>query len=74
MPRYRPPVAPDVPSASWVYRTAAWIAFHTMAVQRWQFDVRGGEHLPARGGAVIAANHIGFWDFFTVGKLWVIPS
>lgn len=68
MPRYRPPVDPDVPRASWVYRTAAWIAFHTMAVQRWQFDVRGGQHLPTRGGAVIAANHIGFWDFFTVGR------
>ena len=68
MPRYRPPADPDVPAASWVYRFAAWIAFRTMDVQRWQFDVRGAANLPARGGAVVAANHIGFWDFFTVGR------
>ena len=47
---------------------AAWVAFHSMAVQRWRFDVRGAEHLPTRGGAVIAANHTGFWDFFTIGR------
>lgn len=68
MQRYRPPAHPDVPDAGWLYRMAAAIAFRTMDVQRWQFDVRGAAHLPARGGAVIAANHIGFWDFFTVGR------
>ncbi len=68
MPRYRPPLDPAVPGASLTYRTAAWIAFRTMDLQRWQFDVRGAEHLPVRGGAVIAANHIGFWDFFTIGR------
>lgn len=68
MPRYRPPADPAVPRASLVYRMAAWVAFRAMDVQRWQFDVRGPEHVPASGGAVIAANHIGFWDFFTVGR------
>ena len=68
MPRYRPPADPSVPAASRTYRLAAWIAFRTMDVQRWQFDVRGTGHLPRRGGAVIAANHIGFWDFFTIGR------
>ncbi len=68
MPRYTPPADPSVPRASLTYRAAAWIAFRTMDVQRWQFDLRGTEHVPARGGAVIAANHIGFWDFFTVGR------
>lgn len=68
MQRYTRPSHPDVPGAAWTYRAAAWLAFRTMDVQRWQFDVRGLEHVPARGGAVIAANHIGFWDFFTVGR------
>lgn len=39
-----------------------------MDAQQWRFGIRGRTHLPARGGAVIAANHIGFWDFFTVGR------
>lgn len=47
---------------------AASVAFRTMDLQAWRFDVRGADHLPASGGAVIAANHIGFWDFFTVGR------
>jgi len=50
------------------YRLAASVAFRSMDVQRWQFDVRGTDHIPDSGGAVIAANHIGFWDFFTVGR------
>lgn len=68
MQRYRRPVDPGTPRARLTYRMAAWLAFRTMDVQRWRFDVRGAEHLPAAGGAVIAANHIGFWDFFTVGR------
>ena len=68
VPRYRPPTDPSVPGASLVYRLAAGIAFRTMDLQRWEFDVRGTEHLPVRGGAVLAANHIGFWDFFTIGR------
>lgn len=68
MQRYRGPAHPDVPGAGLVYRLAAGLAFGAMNLQRWQFDVRGAEHLPARGGAVIVANHIGFWDFFTVGR------
>lgn len=68
MQRYGRPSDPAVPRARLAYRMAAWIAFRTMDVQRWQFDVRGMQHLPASGGVVIAANHIGFWDFFTVGR------
>ncbi|MFP4312351.1 MAG: lysophospholipid acyltransferase family protein [Nitriliruptoraceae bacterium] len=55
------------PRASLVYRLAAWIAFAIMRVQRWRVDVQGIEHLPRHGGAVIAANHTSFWDFFTSG-------
>lgn len=56
------------PRASWLYRLAAWVAFAVMRIQRWRFDVRGLEHIPPTGGAVIAANHHSYWDFFAVGR------
>lgn len=64
----RPPDAPT-PSAGRVYRAAAWAAFAVMRLQRWRFDVRGAEHLPRVGGAVLVHNHTSFWDFLTVGRL-----
>lgn len=57
-----------VPTSGRLYRSAAGLAFGIFAVQRWQFDIHGLEHVPAQGGAVIASNHTSFWDFFTVGK------
>jgi 1-acyl-sn-glycerol-3-phosphate acyltransferase len=62
------PAAAQDPSASWPYRIAAWLAFTVMRLQRWRFDVRGLEHVPRSGGAVIASNHSSFWDFFTTGR------
>jgi 1-acyl-sn-glycerol-3-phosphate acyltransferase len=59
---------PGVPHASWVYRVCAWIAFAIFGLQRWRYEVDGVEHVPTRGGAVIAANHFSFWDFFLVGR------
>ena len=59
---------PGVPDADPVYRFAAGVAFTIMRVQGWRFDVHGLEHVPRRGGAVIAANHTSYWDFFTTGK------
>ncbi len=56
------------PTASWVYRFAAWVAFTVMRSQRWRIDVSGLDHVPERGGAVLASNHTSFWDFFTVGR------
>ncbi|MEO3756120.1 lysophospholipid acyltransferase family protein [Streptomyces sp. B6B3] len=32
-----------------------------------RFDVRGAEHVPRRGGAVLASNHIGYLDFVFAG-------
>ncbi len=57
-----------VPTAGPVYGLAAGVAFSIFRLQRWQFDIRGMEHVPTTGGAVLAANHTSFWDFFTVGK------
>lgn len=37
-----------------------------MRLQRWRFDVKGLEHVPTSGGALIVANHQSFWDFFAV--------
>jgi 1-acyl-sn-glycerol-3-phosphate acyltransferase len=62
------PDDPRTPSASLVYRIAAWIAFTVMRLQRWRFQVHGLEHVPRVGGAVLATNHTSFWDFFTTGR------
>ncbi len=65
MPR---PEDPRNPGASWVYRFAARVAFTLMALQRWRFTTEGLEHVPRRGGAVLAANHASYWDFFLAGR------
>jgi 1-acyl-sn-glycerol-3-phosphate acyltransferase len=65
MPR---PDDPRNPGASLVYRFAARVAFLLMGVQRWRVDARGMERIPRSGGAVIAANHTSYWDFFLVGR------
>jgi 1-acyl-sn-glycerol-3-phosphate acyltransferase len=62
------PIDPENPAASWLYRLAAWVAFTVMRLQRWRCEVTGLEHVPTTGGAVLAANHTSFWDFFTVGR------
>jgi len=62
--RAKPP--PGVPGPSLIYRFAAWAGLTVMRIQRWRFRVEGLEHVPERGGCVIAANHTSFWDFFAV--------
>lgn len=61
------PIATAVPTASRVYRLTAGSIFAVMRLQVWRIRVRGLEHVPRRGGAVIAANHNSYWDFFTTG-------
>ncbi len=60
--------APSVPQPGPLYRSVAGLAFGIMRAQRWAFDHRGIDNVPATGGAVIAANHNSFWDFFTIGR------
>lgn len=67
--RARRPIPPTgTPRAGLVYRFAAWFGVGVMRLQKWQFDVEGLEHVPQTGGALIAANHQSFWDFFAVSK------
>ncbi|MEX0705258.1 MAG: lysophospholipid acyltransferase family protein [Nitriliruptoraceae bacterium] len=56
------------PHVTRTYRIVAMLALGVFRVQRWQFDVQGAQHVPTYGGAVIAANHIGFLDFVTVAR------
>lgn len=58
----------ELPRASRLYRLAAATAFGTFRVQGWRFDVAGLEHVPERGGAVLAMNHTSYVDFFTAGR------
>lgn len=51
-----------------IYRLAAATAFGVMRAQRWRFDVEGLDNVPSSGGAVIAANHTSYWDFFAAGR------
>lgn len=62
------PNAAAVPRPNLAYRFAAWIALVVIRVQRWRIRVEGLEHVPAAGGAVIAANHTSYWDFFVAGR------
>ena len=38
-----------------------------------RFDIRGSEHVPVSGGAIISSNHVSFFDFMFLG-LGAIPQ
>ena len=40
---------------------------------RFRFDVRGSEHVPTTGGAIICSNHVSFFDFTFLG-LGALPQ
>lgn len=50
-----------------VYRTVIGLARTLFFLQGLKFDLRGAEHIPATGGAVIAINHTGYLDFTYAG-------
>ena len=50
-----------------LYGAAIQLARLTWRLQGLRFTVRGVEHLPATGGAVIAINHTGYFDFTFAG-------
>ena len=49
------------------YRFVIRIALVVFRLFGFRFDVRGSEHVPAIGGAVICSNHVSFFDFTFLG-------
>ncbi|QDQ89765.1 1-acyl-sn-glycerol-3-phosphate acyltransferase [Rhodococcus sp. WB9] len=50
-----------------VYRTVIGIARTVFALEGLKFTVKGDQHIPSTGGAVIAINHTGYMDFTYAG-------
>jgi 1-acyl-sn-glycerol-3-phosphate acyltransferase len=55
------------------YRFIIRIALIVFRLFSFRFDVRGSEHLPATGGAIISSNHVSFFDFTFLG-LGALPQ
>ncbi|MFI5426858.1 alpha/beta fold hydrolase [Aeromicrobium sp. UC242_57] len=56
-----------VPGRDRTYRLAIRLFGAVFRVMGYRFDVRGAQHIPDSGAAVIAGNHIGFLDFTFIG-------
>jgi 1-acyl-sn-glycerol-3-phosphate acyltransferase len=50
-----------------VYPSVIRVALTLFRVLGFRFDLRGVEHIPASGGAVLASNHVSYFDFMFVG-------
>lgn len=50
-----------------VYRGVIGLVQTGFRLYGWRIDVRGAEHIPRSGPAVLATNHIGYLDFTFVG-------
>ena len=50
-----------------VYRPIVGGALAAFRVMRWDIRTTGLEHIPTRGPAIIAANHVGYLDFAFLG-------
>ena len=57
----------SVPRATASYRIAARVVIVLVRLVRWRLDIRGTEHIPRRGGAIVAFNHHSFADAFMCG-------
>src|SRR5215218_1874517 len=49
------------------YHGVIRLALIVFRLFRFRFDVRGQEHVPASGGAIICSNHVSFLDFTFLG-------
>ncbi|MGY1669012.1 lysophospholipid acyltransferase family protein [Geodermatophilus sp. SYSU D00710] len=49
------------------YRLVVRVTLVIFRLLRLRFDVRGSEHVPAAGGAVICSNHVSYLDFTFLG-------
>jgi 1-acyl-sn-glycerol-3-phosphate acyltransferase len=52
---------------TWRWRVIAAVIIALVRMLRWRIDVQGLEHVPPRGGAVLAFNHHSYLDFVMVG-------
>jgi 1-acyl-sn-glycerol-3-phosphate acyltransferase len=55
------------------YRFVIRLALIVFRLFGFRFDVRGAEHVPAAGGAIICSNHVSFFDFTFLG-LGALPQ
>src|SRR5919206_467126 len=55
------------------YRLVIRAALVVFRLFGFRFDVRGSEHVPAEGGAIICSNHVSFFDFTFLG-LGALPQ
>jgi 1-acyl-sn-glycerol-3-phosphate acyltransferase len=55
------------------YRVIVRVALVVFRLFGFRFDVRGSEHVPASGGAIICSNHVSFFDFTFLG-LGAVPQ
>src|SRR3954468_22168258 len=55
------------------YRLIIRVALVVFRLFRFRFDVRGSDHVPATGGAIICSNHVSYFDFTYLG-LGALPQ
>jgi 1-acyl-sn-glycerol-3-phosphate acyltransferase len=55
------------------YRIVVRLAMLVFALFRFRFDIRGQEHVPATGGAIVCSNHVSYLDFTFLG-LGALPQ
>lgn len=51
----------------WTYRVVIRVALTLFRVLGFRFDMQGVDNIPRTGGAVLAANHVSYFDFMFVG-------
>ena len=64
---------PNPPRRDRAYRIVVRAALAVFRLFDFRFDVRGQEHVPQTGGAVICSNHVSYFDFTYLG-LAALPS
>jgi 1-acyl-sn-glycerol-3-phosphate acyltransferase len=64
---------PRPPRRDRPYRFIIRLALIVFRLFRFRFDVRGSEHVPTTGGAIICSNHVSFFDFTFLG-LGALPQ
>jgi 1-acyl-sn-glycerol-3-phosphate acyltransferase len=64
MPASPPPALPSgVHRLTWRWRLIAALVVTLVKALRWRLRIQGLEHVPRRGGAVLAFNHHSYFDF-----------